>query len=472
MVSAIQARPDAAAIADPANVAATAAADGGFGGVLQAAIGQSPGDGDEPAADAGGSETPAAPLAPPAKDLASVTAGGSLAALALLMFGPPQPLALPPKAADGDAPPPASETAAVATAGPEAAAGSALAPAAVAVPEPALADAPHPAGAPEAATNAVSNGGSAVPQMPARPGPASETPMPAATPPAPSATIARPSEAAATVAAQAAAVAAPVDKATAPPGALHAGKPARSTKAGDADPTGGADKIPNPPPDGAATNTEGVVRFAGNAQNSQGQGQAPEQGGGKPAVAIGAAKRGQAATATPVPGDQRPAAANVEALAATDAASEAAPTAPPAPAEQVAHAVVEQVRAGGGDAVVRLDPKELGAVSIRVRTDHSQVRIEVRAERPEALQVLRDSTPDLASLLNARGLDLTNVSVSLAWSGGPGNGQQESPGNRRGPQPADGEFAGILGLDGNPAAERHNRLRSAYNPDGGHLYRV
>lgn len=167
-----------------------------------------------------------------------------------------------------------------------------------------------------------------------------------------------------------------------------------------------------------------------------------------------------------------------ELRAATESAAMEAPasTESPAPAEtvpqveQVATAVIESVEAGGGEARIHLDPAGLGEVTIHVQTDGDAVRIDVRAERQEAANLLRDHTQDLSSLLGERGLNLSDVNVGL----GRGNaeqawGQDSRPENR----PASGEFASILGLDEEPASiERHQRLRAAYNPDGAHLFRV
>lgn len=158
-----------------------------------------------------------------------------------------------------------------------------------------------------------------------------------------------------------------------------------------------------------------------------------------------------------------------EATAVTETSAPTPSTGAPPQVEQVGTAVIEKVEAGGGEATIRLDPAELGEVNIRVRIDDGKVYVEVHAGRPEAAHVFRDHTVDLASLLGGRGLDLADVFV-----GGGGDQQshgqgQEARGSR---EPAETGFAGLLGFEEPALAERHNRLRAAYNPDGAHVYRV
>jgi flagellar hook-length control protein FliK len=142
----------------------------------------------------------------------------------------------------------------------------------------------------------------------------------------------------------------------------------------------------------------------------------------------------------------------------------------PQQVEQVASTVFESVEVGATDARLRLDPAEMGEVVIHIQSDgDGGIRVEIRAERPEAAQLLRDHTQDLSQLLGDRGLNLSDVNVGL------GRGNNEQGGfaqERSNNQPANGEFASILGLDEPASAARHNRLRSAYNPDGAHNYRV
>jgi len=154
----------------------------------------------------------------------------------------------------------------------------------------------------------------------------------------------------------------------------------------------------------------------------------------------------------------------------------AAPDVPQQPAtglraqvDQVATTVIETVEAGGGEARIHLDPADLGEVVIHVHTDGDTVTVDVRAERQEAAQLLRDHTRDLSGLLGERGLNLADVNVGLGrGDAGQAWGQERRDETRVQP----GQFAAIFGGDEPAAVETHNRLRAAYNPDGAHLYRV
>ncbi|MGE0599018.1 MAG: flagellar hook-length control protein FliK [Dehalococcoidia bacterium] len=163
---------------------------------------------------------------------------------------------------------------------------------------------------------------------------------------------------------------------------------------------------------------------------------------------------------------------------ANDAAPVDAPTAVDQPVDvpevpqqvdQVAKAVIERVETGGGEARIHLHPVELGEVTIRVHTDGDAVRVAIHAERREAMNILRDHTQDLSTLLGERGLNLSDVNVGF----GRGNGSQ-TWGDEQRPQnrPVAGAFASVMGIDQDVPIERHQRLRAAYNPDGAHFFRV
>lgn len=226
-----------------------------------------------------------------------------------------------------------------------------------------------------------------------------------------------------------------------------------------------------PPAGDTAPATEGVVRSVGNASESA-PGQRDSQPGQKPDDARPRASASGIAHAAPnsAVGELRQAGApEAPAPEVVDAPPAAEPPAElPQQVDQVASAVIERVEAGGGEARIHLEPLELGEVTIHVRTDGDEVRIEIRAERPDAARLLRDHTQDLSSLLGSRGLNLSDVNVGV----GGGNAGSFFESRQDQPRPVAGEFAAVLGLDDPSSASRHNRLRAAYNPDGALLYRV
>lgn len=236
----------------------------------------------------------------------------------------------------------------------------------------------------------------------------------------------------------------------------------------------GPSDAPEPTAGEAAPAPEGVVRSVGNASES-----APGKGGDHPGrkpedspPLPRASARGIAHAAPNSAVGELRQAATPEA-AAPEAAGAPVPVEPPTElpqqVDQVATAVIERVEAGGGEARIHLEPLELGEVVIHVRTDGDEVRIDVRAERPDAARLLRDHTQDLSGLLGSRGLNLSDVNVGV----GGGNAGSPFESRHEQPRPVAGDFAAVLGLDDVPSsAGLHNRLRATYNPDGALLYRV
>lgn len=218
------------------------------------------------------------------------------------------------------------------------------------------------------------------------------------------------------------------------------------------------------PPAPETPASDGVVRFVGNADTHE----------EKPGHKHHPAGSDQAGTAsTPLAGLAPSSAAQVYATAASgevDAPS-AAPVEMPPAVHQVGEAILERVDEAGGEAVIRLDPPELGSVHIRVTLAGDTVQVQVEAEQPEAQALLREHIEDLSNLLTERGLNLADVQVGQG-----GHGQQQSQEElpawsiRR--RSGDNTFARLLGLEPPSAARTHVRLQAAYNPDGQYFYRI
>jgi hypothetical protein len=143
----------------------------------------------------------------------------------------------------------------------------------------------------------------------------------------------------------------------------------------------------------------------------------------------------------------------------------------PESVQQFSQVVVEVIDQGGGEARLHMKPAELGEVTIRLQIDGTDVRLQVHAERPEAMQLLREHRLDLTNLLGDRGLDLSELYVGLGGRDSPGT---EDRGNSGPPNRLHGssEFAHLLGFDPEPSLDNYQRLRAAYNPDGAHVYRI
>jgi flagellar hook-length control protein FliK len=264
--------------------------------------------------------------------------------------------------------------------------------------------------------------------------------------------------------------------AAATPGAIvEAAAAVTSHGAEAAHPADSAPPPESPPTEAASSATPtstSVVRNVGNAETDNqdsltGDGKSRADGPEPKASVRGLAHAASNSAVGELRASQQT--APTDAVAAPDAPQAPATADVPPQVEHVANTVIERVEAGGGEARIHLDPAGLGEVTIHVHTDGDAVRIDVRAERHEAAQLLRDHTQDLSSLLGERGLNLSDVNVGLGrGNAGQAWEQDARPQNR----PATGEFAGILGFDEPVAVETHNRLRAAYNPDGAHVYRI
>ena len=226
------------------------------------------------------------------------------------------------------------------------------------------------------------------------------------------------------------------------------------------------------PPSGASQKSppiSGVVRFDGNAGKDRNAGNEPNPQQDKPAAGaplLGVSHLAGSADLTQPRGG------------ATDVAKPAQNTTPasqpavPPQVEQVARTVIDQITRGGGEARVHLHPAELGEVLIRVRTDGDRVQVDVHAARMDAQQLLRDHTQDLSNLLGNRGLNLSDVNIGFGGhgAGSAGDNTRGFAGNTG--QARAGDFGALMGEEEPAPAGLHNRLQSAYNPDGALSYRI
>lgn len=94
------------------------------------------------------------------------------------------------------------------------------------------------------------------------------------------------------------------------------------------------------------------------------------------------------------------------------------PPAEPGPQERLAADVLRQVRVALDPArrsvTVRLDPRELGSISIRLDLGVGRVRAVLRAETPMALELLERHLPELRAALAAQGLEGEDFDLGLA----------------------------------------------------------
>ena len=122
-----------------------------------------------------------------------------------------------------------------------------------------------------------------------------------------------------------------------------------------------------------------------------------------------------------------------------------------------AESVLRQIRVhltpGLRQATIRLQPEELGRVTIRLRVDADGIRATVRAETPEALAVLEKHVPELRALFEQQGFAGADIDLGLAEGGERGgsrtSGERERRASARAERPAESEtipLARALGL--------------------------
>ena len=256
----------------------------------------------------------------------------------------------------------------------------------------------------------------------------------------------------------------PLDSPHAPP---PANPPPASGPPTEADPPGAqaANKVPASTP-----NTERVVRIDGNAS---------ERVAGSIGLPRTEADLSPRRNTAAGPGDSpvaQPPAASPPPTAEPAAVDAAAPTpervaaALPEAVRQLGRAIVERVARGGGETHIRLDPPELGSVTITVRHHGAHVEVDVAVERPDAARLLNDHKGDLSAIFQRHGLEL-QVQVGVGGDQQARDFREQAAASQRRTTGAPGEFAALMGID-TEAPAIQQRLRAAYNPDGAHVYRI
>jgi hypothetical protein len=92
--------------------------------------------------------------------------------------------------------------------------------------------------------------------------------------------------------------------------------------------------------------------------------------------------------------------------------------------QQVRVALVPSLR----QATIQLSPPSLGRVEVRIAMSTGRLRAEVRAERPETLQVLSSHVPELRAALAVQGIQADHVELNLGF----GAAREDARGHARG----------------------------------------
>jgi flagellar hook-length control protein FliK len=132
--------------------------------------------------------------------------------------------------------------------------------------------------------------------------------------------------------------------------------------------------------------------------------------------------------------------------------------------EQVAGEINGHIRIGKQEAIMQLDPPELGKLRIDLHLDGDRLEARILAETPESRALIETHLPELRRILGENRVELVDVRIdSGSWSsaGGDGHGwpRQEANG---GYQPTN-DFGGVLGV-GAEEREPERRQPEAHEP--------
>jgi len=141
--------------------------------------------------------------------------------------------------------------------------------------------------------------------------------------------------------------------------------------------------------------------------------------------------------------------------AAQSGAAEAPPEQPRAPLDsERAAEVLRQVRLRFSpelrQAVIQLEPRELGRISIKISVVRGVVRTELRAENASALEALERHAPELQAALERVGLGGGSFALQLGFDGSPS--QHASAGEQQRAQQGAVQPAERPELEGAPRA--------------------
>jgi flagellar hook-length control protein FliK len=183
---------------------------------------------------------------------------------------------------------------------------------------------------------------------------------------------------------------------------------------------------------------------ASTQNHTQPQGQQGQTSGGSSQTSASAAAAGQAQATPTQPGAEFKLDASAAALAPQPASPSApnAPTAAPAlvaqnapvlvPPEALGVVIARKALEGVNKFEMRLDPPELGRLDVTLEVDeHGATRAHIRAERPEALELLQREAKGMEQALRQAGLQFDQSNLTFSLGGREGREAQEHANNGR-----------------------------------------
>lgn len=231
--------------------------------------------------------------------------------------------------------------------------------------------------------------------------------------------------------------------------ATDAGSPGRASAGAEASSTPRAEPAPGAPAAAIAApiSARSVAGSSGSGGALQGVQSVAgaRSGGGGPLPVAGVGERGVAARG---PG------ASIARPIATPQRQE-----PPNLIAQAVRGLAAALRQRNGTVTMRLAPESLGPLRVRLSVHDSQVTAEFRAESSQARDLLSQSTAQLRSAIEARGLTVHRIEVL-----GPEGDAERSPGDAGGGEPRDGRGGDESAADRSASERRSGFARSESGP--------
>jgi hypothetical protein len=133
--------------------------------------------------------------------------------------------------------------------------------------------------------------------------------------------------------------------------------------------------------------------------------------------------------------------------------------------QRVTEQVVHQLRIGEQQAVIELEPPELGKIKIDLRFEGEQIHARIVAEEQGTKALIESRLGELRQALEVRQVDLGNLQVEqqTVSSGGAQWGQTLNDGSRQGRRPGQ-EDSGIAGRSTNDAPQGESSQSPARDP--------
>jgi flagellar hook-length control protein FliK len=127
--------------------------------------------------------------------------------------------------------------------------------------------------------------------------------------------------------------------------------------------------------------------------------------------------------------------------------------------ERLADDIVSHARLGRKEAVLQLDPPELGKIKIDLRVEDGKLHAQIIAEGPDSKKLLEAHLPELRQALAAGRLDVADVCVTQGnWSGPSGDFSRSFHHSPRGQQESGGNFSHASpAVDGEQPTPAHNQ---------------